>query len=311
MGIIVSLISALMFALSDVAVRRGVIKVPVSHGTFVTVLMGVPLFLIATFVTGQILHIHDLTLKSYLLLGAAGIVHYVVGRFCNYAAIGAIGAARSGPIQALNLPYSVLIAYIFLDETITLGMAIGIVMILFGPLIMIERRAPVREAVSVPAGGEPVAPVRTEEFQMRQVEGYLFAILAAVSYGTSPVLIRSALEGQSGVSLLGGLASYIAAAALLVLMLLIPSRRSVLSSLNLTTMRMFFFAGFFVFLAQMFRFVALSLASVAVVATLLRFSNVFTLVVSWLVNRRLEMITPRTVLGVVFSVVGAAVMIAA
>lgn len=311
MGIVVSLISALMFALSDVAVRRGVMKVPVSYGAFVTVLMGVPLFFIVTVATGQILKVNELPLSSYGLLGAAGIVHYVIGRFCNYAAIGAIGAARSGPIQALNLPYSVFVAYIFLDEGISLGMAIGIAMILCGPLIMIERRAPVKEAVTVPVGVGPVAPVRTEEFQLRQVEGYIFAVLAAASYGSSPVLIRSALEGQSGVSLLGGLASYIAAAGLLILMLAIPSRRSVLQSLNVTTMRMFFFAGFFVFLAQMFRFIALSLSSVAVVATLLRFSNVFTLVVSWLVNRRLEMITPRTVMGVVFSVAGAAVMIAA
>ena len=98
---------------------------------------------------------------------------------------------------------------------------------------------------------------------------------------------------------------------MLIALLVIPSRRSVLSSVNLTTMRMFFAAGFFVFLAQMLRFIALSLASVAVVATLLRFSNMFTLIISWVVNRRLELITPRTVLGVVVSIVGAVVIIAA
>jgi uncharacterized membrane protein len=74
-------------------------------------------------------------------------------------------------------------------------------------------------------------------------------------------------------------------------------------------MRAFFAAGFFVFLAQMLNFIALTLASVAVVATLLRFSNVFTLMISWVYNRRLEMITPRTVLGVSFSVTGAIVMV--
>jgi drug/metabolite transporter (DMT)-like permease len=310
-GVVLSLFSALAFSLSDVAVRRGVVKTPPSHGAFITVLMGVPLFAIACIVTGQILHAGDLPLGSYGLLGAAGVIHYVVGRFCNYAAIGAIGAARAGPIQALNLPYSVIVAFIFLDEDLTLGMAAGIALILVGPLIMIERQAGVREAVTMPAGGEPVAPVKGQEFQLRQVEGYFFATLAAVGYGTSPVLIRAALEGESGVSLLGGLMSYVAASIFLVATLAIPARRSMLSAFDAPTLRAFAPSGSFVFMAQMLRFVALSVASVAVVSTLLRFSNVFTLVVSWLVNRRLEMITPRTVLGVVFSLVGAVVLIAA
>ena len=123
------------------------------------------------------------------------------------------------------------------------------------------------------------------------------------------MLIRSALENHSGVSILGGLAAYSAAAAVLILSLLLPSRRGLIAALNVETMRAYFAAGFFVFLAQMLNFIALTLASVAVVATFIRFSNVFTLVISWIYNRRLEMITGRVVLGVLFSVAGALVMV--
>jgi drug/metabolite transporter (DMT)-like permease len=177
---------------------------------------------------------------------------------------------------------------------------------------MFERRSPVPQPVAVTTVSSGTvlteAPPK-EQVHIRQMEGYVFAVLCAIGYGTSPVLIRSALEGHSGVSILGGLAAYTAASVMLVLSLLLPSRRGLVAALNVQTMRAFFAAGFFVFLAQMLNFIALTLASVAVVATLLRFSNVFTLMISWVYNRRLEMITPRTVLGVSFSVTGAIVMV--
>jgi drug/metabolite transporter (DMT)-like permease len=313
LGVLVSLGSALAFSLSNVAVRRGVLKAPVSHGTFVTVLMGVPLFLLACIVSGQLLNAGELEASEYGLLAAAGIVHYVFGRYFNYAGVEAIGAARSGPINALNLPYSVVLAWLFLGEDMTLGIIIGIVLALIGPLLMIERRAPApaREPVAVAVSNAPAtaaAPAR-EEVKFRQVEGYVFAGLCAIGYGTSPVLVRSALDDHGGVSLVGGLTAYSAASLVLIASLLLPSRRGLVAALNVDTMKAFFAAGFFVFLAQMLNFIALTLASVAVVGTLIRFSNVFTLMISWVYNRRLEMITWRTVLGVVFAVAGAVVMV--
>jgi drug/metabolite transporter (DMT)-like permease len=306
LGAAIAIASALAFSLSDVAVRRGVARAPVSHAAFVTVLLGVPLFAIAALVTGQLARLGELTTSGYGLLCAAGIVHYVAGRSFNYVAIGAIGAARSSPVQALSLPYSVLIALLFLDEGITLGMAAGILLILIGPLLMIERR--VTAAVPVAAG--QVTTEQHDGFQLRQAEGYAFATLAALSYGTSPVLIRAALEGESSVSILGGFVSYVAAGTLLVASLMLPSRRGLLTSLQPSSVRVFFAAGFFVFLAQMLRFVALSMASVAVVATLLRFGSLFTLAASWILNRRLEVITRRVVIGVLISLVGAVLLVA-
>jgi drug/metabolite transporter (DMT)-like permease len=309
LGVIVSLGSALAFSLSNVAVRRGVLKAPVSHGTFVTVLMGVPLFLLACIVSGQVLHVGRLGVEEYGLLALAGMVHYVFGRYFNYAGVEAIGATRSGPINALNLPYSVTLAWLFLGEDMSVGILIGIVLALLGPLLMIERRAPAKQAVAVPAGPASAEAPAVPEVRFRQVEGYIFATLCAICYGTSPVLIRSALEGHGQVSLLGGLTAYTAAALLLIASLLLPSRRGLVKALNVETMRAFFAAGFFVFLAQMLNFIALTLASVAVVGTFIRFSNVFTLIISWIYNRRLEMITGRTVLGVSFAVGGAVVML--
>ncbi|HLF78693.1 MAG TPA: DMT family transporter [Dehalococcoidia bacterium] len=312
LGVLLAIFSALAFSSSDVAIRRGVVRAPVSHGAFVTVMLGVPLFALAALVSGQMLRVDDLTGASYGLLAAAGIVHYVVGRYFNYAAIEAIGAARSGPVQALGLPYSVAIALLFLDEEITLGMAIGIALIVVGPLVMIERRGAVRTtapARSTSSGPAVALGEKSQGLPLRQVEGYLFAVIAAISYGSSPVFIRAALEGESGLSVLGGFVSYLAAAALLLATLVIPSRRSLIGALNPSSARLFFVAGFFVFLAQLLRFVALSLAPVALVTTLLRFTGIFTLALSWVLNRSLEYITLRTVAAILISVAGAVLLV--
>jgi drug/metabolite transporter (DMT)-like permease len=310
LGALVAIFSALSFSLSDVSVRRGVARAPASQGAFVTILLGVPLFIAAALITGQLLRAGELSGHGYLLLAVAGVIHYVAGRNFNYAAIGAIGAARSSPIQSLTLPYSVFVAYFTLGEGVTTGMAIGMVLILLGPAIIVERRV---GAVPVAATGAPVASAAAAEpargFELRQAEGYLFAFCGAICYGSSPVLIRAALEDASGLSILGGLVSYVAAAAVLLVSLLIPARRHLAAAFQPEVMRAFAPAGFFVFMAQMLRFVALSIASVAVVATLLRFAGVFTLFLSWWFNRSLERITWRVVAGVLMSLSGAVLLV--
>jgi drug/metabolite transporter (DMT)-like permease len=311
LGAVLALCAALSFSLSDVFVRRGVAWAPVAHGAFVTVLMGVPLFLVAALVSGQLFRLDELSGRGYGLLALAGVIHYVIGRYFNYAAINAIGAARAGPVQSLTLPYSVLVAYFALDEGVTTGMALGIGLILLGPAIIVERRSVRVPVVAAEVALEPVLPEATAPpaFQLRQVEGYAFAFVAAISYGSSPVLIRAALEGASGLSIFGGLVSYVAAAGFLLATLIIPSRRHLLQALRPGTVRAFAGAGVAVSVAQVLRYVALSLAPVAVVTTLMRFAGVFTLLLSWWFNRSLEHITWRLGAGVAISVAGAILLV--
>jgi drug/metabolite transporter (DMT)-like permease len=313
LGAAVALVSALCFSLSDIFARRGVVVAPPSQGAFATILLGVPLFFVAALVTGELFNYDALSGKGYALLAAAGLVHYVIGRLFNYSAVQAIGATRAGPVQSLTLPYSVIVAYVLLDEGITLGMAIGMALILVGPAIMVERQRPRAQIVAAetalesPLSSDP--PPEPPRFELRQAEGYAFALVAAVAYGSSPVLIRAALEDTEDLAVFGGFISYVAAAVFLLATLALPARRHMFNALTPRVFRAYFGAGLFVFFAQVLRFTALGLASVAVVATLLRFAGIFTLLLSWIFNRDLERITWRLVLGVLLSVGGAVLMV--
>ncbi len=145
----------------------------------------------------------------------------------------------------------------------------------------------------------------------RQVEGYIAATLAAVAYGTSPILFRAALEGQTDLSALSGLVSYVAASVLLLASALLPGRRYLLRALEPGRFRLFFGASASVFAAQMLRFLGLSPEPVAVVTALERMNSVLTLGLSYHMNRMLELITMRVVIGVCISVLGTLILVAA
>jgi uncharacterized membrane protein len=64
-------------------------------------------------------------------------------------------------------------------------------------------------------------------------------------------------------------------------------------------------SGVFVFLAQMFRYLALAIAPVTVVTPIQRLSLVFRILLSTLINRDYEVFDTRVVIGMVISLAGA------
>ncbi len=310
-GALLSLASSFSFSVNAILVRRGIAGAgaTASQGAFITVLLGVPFGFAAVVITGQVLRFGEVAPMGYLLLLAAGVVHFGVGRYCNYRSVEAIGAARSGPIQGIVTPYSIVMAVILLDEVVTLTMLFAIALVLLGPAVILERRPRTPAPAATGGGAEgPPAP-RNPALELRFLEGYTFAILAALAYGTSPILIRAALMDATRTAAIGTFVAYCGASAVLLATLVLPGRRQLMSAINLRVMRLFGGAGFAVFLAQLLRFFALSLADVSVVTPLQRMANVFTVILTWIFNRSLETITLRVVIGVLVSFAGSALLV--
>ena len=311
-GALLALGSAFSFSVNSILVRRGFADAgaTAAQGAFITVLLGVPFGLAAVLATGQILNFGLISLNGYLLLSGAGIVHFGIGRYCNYRGIAAIGASRAVTVQAVAVPYSILMAVVLLGERPTLLMYLAIALILIGPSLMIERR-PKRPAASSSSSpqGAPAGGGESPRVEIRQLEGYVFSLLAALAYGTSPILIRAAVQDGSGTAAIGTFVAYVAASAVLTAGLALPAQRELVHAINFRYMRLFGGAGFSVFLAQLLRFFALSLADVSIVNPLMRTVGVFTLILSYLLNRRLEQITLGVVLGVLVSFGGAVLLI--
>ncbi|MYF65542.1 MAG: DMT family transporter, partial [Chloroflexi bacterium] len=199
-------------------------------------------------------------------------------------------------------------AVILLDEVVTLAMLFAIGLVLLGPAVILERR-PRTSAPAASSGGAESPRATRNPLELRFLEGYVFATLAAVAYGTSPLLIRAALMDATRTAAIGTFVAYFGASAVLLATLVIPGRRQLIRAINLRYMRLFGGAGLMVFLAQLLRFFALSVADVSVVTPLQRMANVFTVILTWIFNRSLETITLRVVIGVLVSFGGSALLV--
>src|SRR4051794_32005605 len=135
--------------------------------------------------------------------------------YFNFKANSVAGVNLTAPVVQLQVVVTMVLAVVVLHEPCTVLQMIGGVLILAGSLI--TQRAPARTAVA------EVKKTDSPLFAPRYLAGYLFASLAAIAYGTTPVMARFALENPGPLTgVLGGLISYVAATAVVSLALLSP-----------------------------------------------------------------------------------------
>ena len=321
LAVVYVLLSSMSFAMNQAGVRRGMLRGSALQGVYISIWIGVPVLIISAAVSTQLFRAGDLEPRSYLLLVAVGVNHFIIGRYCNHRAIGAVGANRNRTIVGANVPFSILLAVVLLGEEVTQWMWVGMALVLAGPAIVFRRQssatpprtspqsvhAAVGESAEAPAAGavqgaEPEAP------PPRFVEGYAFGLLNAISFGISPLLVRSALGG-SGLGVLGSLVAYSAASVVLVPLLALPMVRANLHRIDAVTSRWFMVSAVSVVLAQMFRYLALSVAPVTVVLPLMRAGSVLLLPVSYVFNRRIESFEPRVLVGIFISITGSLLVV--
>lgn len=309
LGALLAALSAATFGLNNAAVRRGVITGSVAQALAITVPIGVPLFAISALLAGQLGALATFRGRFFGFLALAGVLHFVWGRYCNYRATKALGGNLAASAQQVSLVVALALAVVWLGETLTLLRVAGILLVVAGPVIAGGRRrrpaeGPARQDERPARQDERPARQSASGFEPKLLEGYAFALLSATGYGVSPVLIRAAVAG-SGASLAGGLIAYAAAAAVVCLLLLVPGRLAEVRSVDRANALWFAFSGFWVFLAQMFRFIALSIAPVIVVTPIQRTSSVFRVIFNTLLNREHEVVDRRVIVGVAVSLLGA------
>lgn len=191
--------------------RRGVLAGSVLQALAITIPIGVPLFALGGLLFGAYDDFLGLSLEAWGWFSLAGVIHFIIGRYGSYRGTQALGAAQAGPIIQVSLLISLALAIIFLGESLTILSATGILFIILGPIIIVR-------------SGRAKGEVRTRAGQrLNYLEGYIWSVVCAVGFGTSPLLIRYGLDG-GGVqkSIAGGFVSYFVATVVFVFILAIP-----------------------------------------------------------------------------------------
>ena len=282
-GEIFALLSAATFALNNAAARRGVVTGTPFQGMAVTIPLGVVCFLAVAIVSGEIFRAGQFPPGAAAWMTGVGLVHFIFGRYCNYRANHEAGVNLTAPVVQLQVIVTLVLAVVVLHEPCTVLQAIGGALILAGSLITQRqpaRRRPASAAGAVPVDAGPSRPV----FVPRYVAGYVFASLAALGYGSSPILARFALAqtGPAG-GILGGLIAYGAATVVVGILMLWPALRQNATALKRENVRWFVASGVFVAMAQGFFYSAVAVAPILVVAPILQLSLVFRVIFAmWL-----------------------------
>lgn len=291
LGALLAFASAATFALNNTTARRGVLSGSVLQALVISMPMGIPLFWLAAWLGGAAGEVFNFSGKAMLWLSAAGIIHFVAGRYCNYRAVKAIGSNLVGPVQEMSMLISLALAVTFLGERLTVLKFIGIGLVMFGPAL-------------IATGSRKAA--RKSSFQPAYAEGYGFALLSVLFYGMSPVLVRMAVEGKSmGASQAGGVISYAAATAATGLVLFWPGAFRHSMQVSREAAKWFTWAGLSVGVAHMLRYMALTIVPVSVVTPIQRLSIIMRVVFGWLLNREHEIFSSRMFAATGLSLVGA------
>ena len=307
LGILYTLIAAASFGLNNATVRRGVITGTVSQAVMLSMPIGLVMFAAAAAIGGQLDGLDRFTSHHAALMMAAGIVHFVFGRYCNYRSIQAMGSNLSAPIQQWTLLVTLTLAVVFLHESLDPLKLSGIALLVAGPAMVVgaqksrgRGQAKAASAAAPKSAGAAAAPA----FQPKMTEGYIYGILSCLAYGTSPILVRAGLEG-TGLALAGGVISYGAATVLIAIGFLWRPIRHDAAAIDRSNVPWFIWTGVTVCVSQIFLYLAMAIVPVTVVQPLMRFSTVFRTFFSWVFNREQESFDPSLLLAIAISTVGA------
>lgn len=309
LGVLYTLVAAASFGINNATARRAVITGTVTQMVAISMPIGLVMFIAVASVSGQIGEIGRFSPGAFAMLAAAGVVHFVIGRYCAYRCIQAMGANLAAPVMQWSLLVTLTLAVVFLHETLGLMKLLGIGLMVLGPAMVVsaQRRRARRRADRVQPEAEGPAPATfgPVKFQPKFAQGYLFGILACLGWGSSPILVRAGLEG-TGLPLAGGVVAYGAATLTVVLVLLLaPAARRDASGIDGRNVVWFICTGFTASFSQIFLYLAMAIAPVTVVQPLMRFANIFGTLFGWMFNRDYEIFDATVLAAIGLSVAGA------
>src|SRR5438270_1504449 len=150
LGVLYAALGAFTFALNNVAMRRGVVTGSVLQGMALTVPIGGLSFLVMTIAFGELHHLVVFPMAALTWLAGQGVVHFVVGRYCNYKSNQLMGVNLTAPVVQLQVPFAMTLAVVMLHEKLTVLQVIGSALMLGGSFVTQTRSSKRRNNASRP-----------------------------------------------------------------------------------------------------------------------------------------------------------------
>ena len=136
MWAIFAILSAIFAALTSILAKVGIEGVNSNLATAIRTIVVVLMAWFMVFITGNQNGIVDISKKSWIFLILSGLATGA-SWFCYYKALQLGEASKVVPIDKLSIVITIILAFIFLGEQITLKTLIGCCLIVAGTFVMI------------------------------------------------------------------------------------------------------------------------------------------------------------------------------
>ena len=190
LGILYAALGAFTFALNNVAMRRGVVTGTVLQGMAMTVPIGGLSFLVMTVAFGELSQLVVFPSGALAWLAGQGIVHFVLGRYCNYKSNQLMGVNLAAPVVQLQVPFAMMLAVAMLHEKFTMLQIIGSVLMLGGSLVTQSKTKKTSAALPAPP---PFGAVPSQQKQAALGPAFRPRVFSATS---SPSARRCAMAAH-------------------------------------------------------------------------------------------------------------------
>ena len=286
-----AILTGLGFAASSVFMRQAVYRTRESTtSVFVSILLGTIIFSIVLIISGNANQLTTASWKAISAFAGSGVIIFILGRWLHYHSLRLIGANRGGPLLNSSNIVAVILGVTLMDERFTWSLALGVLFIVTGVVL-----------VSSESTSEQTADVASMTRDL--AKGVAAGLSAGICYGIGPVLTKFAIEeGNSPYT--GIFISYVTA------MLLILIHRMILR--KLAEVKLFYkkaiapmsLGALSTSIAQLCRYLSLDYISVSIVLPLNSTSTLFTILLSFVINRRIELFTWKIIVGAILVVTG-------
>jgi len=263
LGYTFALLAGLFFGLSDALVRAAAVKLKPMQNLLISLLVGSPFLWIVAVSRGPPV----MTMKALLLYIIAGLLNFVVGRLLFYYSITYTGATTASIVTSPTVIVSALLAWILLGEELSPLQLLGIILVVLAVYL-----------VSQTPSGEALHGGKTSI-------GILAGLASTVVFAMTAILVRSASGYMHADPIYGVAISYTSAIPIVVLLNKgIPDPR-------LLPRKHFYYmtlAAVVVAFAQLSRYYALHLVTVAGAAVIISLFPFFTLLFTLALSRELK-----------------------
>ena len=136
MWFVLSLLSAVFAALTSILAKIGIDGVNSNLATAIRTVVVVAMAWLMVFITGAQGGISEISRKSWLFLILSGLATGA-SWLCYYKALQVGEASKIVPVDKLSVVITLILAFVFLNEKITLKSGIGCILIGAGTLLMV------------------------------------------------------------------------------------------------------------------------------------------------------------------------------